>query len=79
MGTFVPIIDRRVLGPGMLGSIKFEVRPCVANWKHASRSEGKASLGEKPLEEEEASVESFEDIIVDKRNKEDFHNLFFPW
>ena len=57
---------------GMLGSIKFEVRPCVANWKHARNSEGIASLGEKPLKEEEASVESFEDIYVDKHNKEDF-------
>ena len=75
MGTFVPIIDRRVLGPGMLGSIKFEVRPCVANWKHASRSEGKASLGEKPFKEEGAPAGSFKDIIVDKRNKEDFQQI----
>ena len=45
---------------------------CVANWNHAKDSEGITSLGEKPLEEEEASVESFEDIYVDKHNKEDF-------
>ena len=34
--------------------------------------EGKASLGEKPLKEEEAPAGSFKDIIVDKHNKEDF-------
>ena len=34
---------------------------------------GKASLGRKPLKEEEALTESFKDIIVDKTNKEDFH------
>ena len=44
----------------------------MANWKHAKDSEGIASLGEKPPEEEGASVESFEDIYVDKHNKEDF-------
>ena len=31
----------------------------MANWKHASNSEGKASLGEKPLEEEDASAMVF--------------------
>ena len=44
----------------------------MANWKHAKDSEGIASLGEKPSAEEEASLESFEDIYVDKHNKEDF-------
>ena len=55
----------------------------MANWKHASSSEGKASLGEKPFKEEGAPAGSFKDIIVDKRNKEDFQqiplDLFFPW
>ena len=55
----------------------------MANWNHAKDSEVITSLGEKPTAEEEASLESFEDIYVDKQNKEDFPNLylvlFFLW
>ena len=47
----------------------------MANWNHAKDSEGITSLGEKPLEEEEASAGSFKDILVDKRNKEDFQQI----
>ena len=47
----------------------------MANWKHAKEREGIASLGEKPSAEEEASLESFEDIYVDKQNKEDFQTV----
>ena len=42
---------------------------------------GKASLGGKPLKEEEAPTESFKEIIVDKANKEisiRSIDLFFP-
>ena len=43
---------------------------------------GKASLGGKPLKEEEAPTESFKEIIVDKANKEISNrsiDLFFPF
>ena len=54
----------------------------MANWNLASRREkARASLGGKPLKEEEAPTESFKEIIVDKANKEisiRSIDLFFP-
>ena len=54
----------------------------MANWNLASRREkARASLGGQPLEEEDAPTESFEEIIVDKTNKEisiRSIDLFFP-
>ena len=46
----------------------------MANWNLASRSEkARASLGGKPLKEEEGPTESFKEIIVDKVNIENFN------
>ena len=47
----------------------------MANWNHAKDSEVRTSLGEEPQEGEEASLELFEDIYVDKHNKEGFQTV----